>query len=270
MEELIKNAIDIIDKMNAEAVKAGKVLKAMQIAHVAGNFANLAGIFEKGTIKESLSHLQLNELYEQLKRAFDINVAHLRLEFDKTFLEVCKQIGLNDVKGNSMDGFRIRGIIGVKINFTKSLSEISTFILSKKFNSLDPHKIAEKVKEEVSRLFERPFFPEDLLQSLYQAYLDIRKESSSVVLLKEVYRLVWLKKQKQEFLETANFSKMLPYTLDQFSIDLGRLIESKTRKTNTGYECVLSLGAGGINIYTPDGNFNSYKFLEFRKGGANV
>jgi len=270
MDELIKDVIAAVNKMNGYTKKAGKDLKTMQSVLAAGNFTQLAGIFEKNTLKDSLGHLRLDEMYEQLKKAFNARVGHLRLDFDKQFLEACNQIGLNDVQGNSMDGFRIKGIITVKINFTKSLSEISTFVSSKKINTLNANKIVEKIKEEINRLFDRPFSPEEFLQNLYQVYEVLRKEPSSVVLLKDVYRQIWLGKQNQEFMETANPAKMTAYSLDQFSVDLGRLIEAKVRKLESGYECIISLGAGGINIYGRDGNFNSYKFIEFLQGGSNA
>jgi hypothetical protein len=214
--------------------------------------------------------LRLDEQYEQLKKAFDTQVGRLRIDFDKKFLEACERNQLHGVKGNSMDGFRIMGIIAVKVNFAKSLSEVGTFVVSKKINTLSVEKVIAKIREEMNRLFDRPFEPEKFLQTLHDAYEAIRRGLSANALLKDVYRQIWFGKQNQEFIETANPTKMIAYSLDQFSVDLGRLFEAKVRRLANGLECIISLGAGGINIYGKDGNFNSYKFIEFRKGGDNV
>ncbi len=266
MEEILENAINVISNINTCATQAVKELKKMQSLFSAGNFIQLNSILEKGVFKESLEHLKLDDLYASLKKAYEKQMGQLRIEFDKKFTEACNRNGIANVQGNSMDGYRIKGIIFVKINFTKNSSEIGTFVLSKKINTLAPDKIADAVKTEITRLFERPFIPMDFLKNLFHVYQELRKESSGVLLLKDVYNILWLKKQKIEFLETADPSKMVLYTLDQFSVDLSRLIESRIQKLENGYECVISLGANSINIYGSDGNFNSYKFLEFRKG----
>ncbi|GAG13344.1 unnamed protein product, partial [marine sediment metagenome] len=162
-----------------------------------------------------------------------------------------------------------RGILRLRVNFQKNTAEIRSLAVSKKMKSLDPKIIAFEVKSEVDRLFERPFNTHDFLNTLFKAYHRLRTESSNVVLLKDVHRLLWMGKQKEGFFETSNPKQLIPYPIDEFSVDLGKLLESKDRSLSSGYICRLSLGSGGVNIYNPSGDFNAYKYIEFVKGGKD-
>lgn len=267
MENILKNAVSVISDMNFQAAQAARDVKKMQTFFSAGNLAQVFALLEKPSFVQSLERLKLTDLYADMKKAYDRQIAQVRIEFDKKFIEICNQIGVTSIKGNSMDGFQIRGIISVRINFNKNISEVGTYVISKKLNTLSPKKVAEEVRAEITRLFERPFIPMEFLKSLYQAYEEMRRESSRTLLLKDVHRVLWLKRQSPELIEKANPSKMVIYALDQYSVDLGKLIESGNKRLDNGYECIISLGANAINIYGSDGNFNSYKFLEFKRGG---
>ncbi len=270
MQDLVSNAFKIIREIQENSRNALKELKAIKKTFEKNDFTKLGVLIESSRFENALKALNLEQIHTEFKDVHQRYIAAMRLEFDKKFLSVCNELNLKDVTGDSMSEFRIRGILSVKINYPKSYAEIRTFARSKRIKSTDPTKIAHELKTEVTRLFERPFEPRAFLNSLFIAYQKLYTESKKTILLKDVHRIFWLEKQKDDFFESSEPRKMVLYPLDEFSVDLGRLMESRFQSLENGYVCRISLGSGGVNIYGKDGNFNSYKFIEFKRGGDNA
>lgn len=273
MQEVLNSALQVIAKVQENSKRASTELKKIKMLFERNELSKLSVQVESNSLKNVLDALNLQELYnnlrEEFKKYIEKYTASLRVEFDEKFLSTCQNLNLRDIKGNSMSEFRIQGILHIRIDFRKKIAELKTVARSKKIN-LDPIKVAHESKKEIDRLFGRPFDSKSFLMDLFKAYQKLQTESKKTVLLKDVHRIMWLEKQKDNFFETSDSAKMISYPLDEFSIDLSKLMESRVQTTNDGYTCKISLGSGGINIYRSDGNFNSYKFLEFAKGGNNV
>jgi len=269
MKDILEKAQKMATEIGKNSKSVLKELKKIKMSLDKGNFIKLGRTLESTEFNNSLKELNMTDIYQELRAIHDEHTSKLRMKFDNAFVEACNQLNVQEVTGNSMDQFRIRGILHVRINFSKNLSEIKTFVRQKKIKSIDPEKVAKEVKKEIVRLYERPFEPKSFLSILFDAYQKTQSESHKKAFLKDVHRIIWIEKQKTNFFETSDPSKMVSFPLDEFSVDLGKLIESKYDTLDNGYTCKIYLGSGGINIYKSDGSFNSYKFLEFIKGGQN-
>lgn len=267
MQDLVRQAKETIGKIGERSKQVVKTLNAIQKALDKGDLLKAGKLIDNPALAKNLNELYADSVYEGLKTQLEKKIGRLRIEFDKRFLDICSQIDLSGVVGDSMSGFRIRGVLRLKISFQKNSAEIRTDTCRRKVKSLDPGKLAEEAKQDVERLFYRPFDPRAFLLELYQAYSQLSSQTKKTVLLRDVHRTLWVQKQKADFFAESNASKMASYPVDEFSIDLSKLLESKVSQLENGYGLRLLLGSGGINVYAPDGNFNAYKFIEFQLGG---
>lgn len=259
MKEILNKAFQRVTEYQEKSKSALKEIERLKTSFEEGKISKLSSQIESAGLKSALDALNLNDIYNNLKESFKKYTDSLRMEFDTKFLSACKVLKLSDVKGNNMDGFSIRGILRVRIDFSKNITELLTSASPKKIETLDPEKIAQESKKELDRLFDRPFDAKSFQDALYKAYQKLKTGHQEGVLLKDVHRILWVERQKDNFFELSDPSKMIKYPLDEYSVDLDKFMNLKVQT------CTISLGSGGINIYSSDGNFNSYKFLEFRK-----
>lgn len=269
MENIIDRVILNLQKIKSTSSDSLKLFKRIKSMIEKGDYSKLDGYFEDTEFQRSLNMLNLEESYLELKQAYEKRKNSLRIGFDREFIDACNQLNIREITGNSMDQFRFGGILHVKVNFSKNRADIKTFAIQKSFKSLDPKHIAKELQKEVKRIFQRTFEPVEFLSNLFRAYEKIYTEQNKIVLLKDVHKIMWMDRQSKNFFEKSDSRKMIPYPLDEFSVDLAKLMKSKVHTLENGYTCKISLGPGGINIYSEDGSFNSYKFLEFLKGGNN-
>ena len=270
MKDVLNKADHAIKGIQENSRYLLKELKALKKTFDMGDFSKLGNLIQNDRFENALKAIGLESLFNEIKNKYQGHITNLRIKFDNKLISACHELDLKEIKGNSMNGFQIRGILRLKITFQKNISEIKTFVLSKKLKSLDPIIISRELKKEFGRLFERPFDPKEFLILLFKAYQQLTNESKKTVLLKDVHRILWMEKQKDGFFENSDPKKLISYPLDEFSVDLGKLMESKVQALYNGYVCRVSLGSGGVNIFKRNGEFNAYKFLEFVKGGENA
>lgn len=146
--------------------------------------------------------------------------------------ELRNALGQERLEG-SYPHFRIRHLIEVKINERNLSALVGTryhaFTLKQEISA---ETIAELVRKEIGRLFERPWQPEEFLTKLYKAYkyalVDATNgghtRADSVPLLQVHRFMVMLQQQERVFNQGEGFR---PYLPDEFAVDLGRLIESR-------------------------------------------
>jgi hypothetical protein len=269
MENIIDSVILNLQKIKSASSNTLKLFMRIKSMVEKGDYSKLDDYLEDTEFRKSLKMLNLEESYVELKQAYEKRRKNLRIDFDREFIDACHQLNMHQITGSSMDQFRFGGILQVKVNFSKNRVDIKTFARQKSFKSLDPQNIAKELQKEVKRIFQRTFEPAEFLSNLFRAYKNIYTEQNKVVLLKDVHKIIWMDQQSKNFFEKSDAKKMIPYPLDEFSVDLAKLIKSKTHTLENGWTYKISLGAGGINIYSEDGGFNSYKFIEFIKGDNN-
>jgi hypothetical protein len=263
MEKIFYDLIEKLNQKQKHCKSAISRVRKIKNAFSKGDLKKLNDEFEKNELEHLITKFDLKNEFDKIKQTFHSYKSKIRMEFDSNFVNECKQLGLDNIAGNSMDQFRIKGIIHTKINFSKNVCDISTFAKTKRVKSVDPKYIAKEVYKEAKRIFERKFDPEKFLSQLHEAYKSIKTKSTSQVILKEIHQAIWINNQRQGFFEKSEPNKMVAYPIDEFSVDLSRLIDSKVDRLRNGLYCKLSLGRDGVNIYRSDGSFNSYKFIEF-------
>ena len=192
-------------------------------------------------------------------------VRQFKMSFDKNLISSCENNKLSPIEGDSRKGFKIRGIIEVKIDFEKESVTVLTCSKRFKIKSLIIDKIISEIKKTDERLFKREWNPEKFIFDLYKAYLIVSKDKTGKeVLLEEVQAQLWLKMQMQNdsFRKCFSQEKIQDYPTDEFSVDLKKLLIMKSENI------ILSEGAGGITVFDSNGKFRTFKFLTFiTKGG---
>lgn len=270
MEEVLDKALQLVTEYQKSIRVASNDLKKMKKLFEKGDFSNLATFLDTYSLKKTFETLNLQGIYDELKISINQYIAEQRIEFDKKFLSRCQDLHIGDVSGDSTSEFRIRGILHVRISFQKNVAELKTFARSRKIKSVDPINIASEIKNEINRLFNKPFDSANFLAKLFKAYEKLQNSHQELVLLRDIHKNMWIEKQTDIFFEASDPAKINSYPLDEFSVDLSKLMESEAQTTKDGYACKISLGSGGINIYRSDGSFNSYKFIGFVKGGKDA
>ncbi len=200
--------------------------------------------------KETRPPRRLRELMTRLRAhsdRYDSKAGEMKLRFGRCFRQLCEESGLVPVEGDEIAGFRIKGILRVKINWHSRRSSFSTLFGGRAkvvLRSLDPERILQVARTIAAGLFDRPFEAEEFLASLFDSYQSVSGNTGRDVLLKSVAE------------------RMRP-DMDQFAIDLGRLISKGVTKTSTGLVMTLSSGTDGITVYDEGGRFRTYKFVRF-------
>lgn len=267
---------DVLSKIEKDIKSIGdnlrfaqKQMKSIRNLYDNADFLKMGIVINNSLFAGAMQKLGLDNLYTELRGKQNEYASSSRISFDNQLILACNGINLKDVTGNSMDGFRIRGIVGLRLYFQKGYAEIKTSALSKRIESFDPLQIAQELKKEIDRLFERPFDAKIFLSMLFKAYKQLETDTNKSVLLKEVHKVIWIEKQKDDFFEASDAKKIVSYPLDEFSVDLGKLMESKIYVLDNGYSYKIALGSGGVNVYRPSGEFNAYKYLTFERRGGN-
>ncbi len=205
--------------------------------------------------KVKLYKLELENLHRDFK-----------LKFDSYFLKECEKINLSPLSGSSLKGFKLKGIIQIDIDFAKSSSIIGTNCRKIKLNSVQVSDIIIEIEKLCNILFNKKFAPNDFIEELFVAYKKASGDKiDKDVLLNDIQKELWMKRQKEAFWLTYDKSKMIDYPTDAFSVDLYELIKNKALCTRDGYRFSLSEGANGIVVYDEAGNFWTYKFIKFKK-----
>lgn len=225
-------------------------------------FLSALKIYKKLRPLVTEAYPDLNEELDDLIRKLNDQVRNFKLSFDNDLISSCEEHDLRPVVGDSRKGFKIKGIIEVKVDFEKEIASISTLGKSSKINSLKTNLVISEIKKTDKRLFQREWNAKAFLEDLHEIYLNLSKgKLNEAVLLKDVHTQLWLKVQSDSFWKSFDINKIKEYPIDEFSVDLSMLLGS--RPHNLSF--VLSEFAEGIIVYDKNGNFRTYKFLTFKK-----
>ncbi|MHA1794755.1 MAG: hypothetical protein ACTSUK_01480 [Promethearchaeota archaeon] len=175
----------------------------------------------------------LKEIYSLIKE--------LKIQVPVNYLRhLQKEIKEYKIEGR-FPNFNIKKILKIQIDLSKMQAKIGTKYCSQIVREISVKVVALKIKEEAHRLFNRPFDPQKFLEILYHAYLlaltEENKAFGNGVSMFTIHKFVFLLKQRESF-----FKKGKPfesYLVDQFAVDLGKLLESGKFKTLDGYSLKL-------------------------------
>ena len=240
----IQSLIKKNDYISSQKISKGKLRSVL-----AENYPNSTGLLDE------IDHETTRQI-----RKFKIN-------FDQELISSCEESGMTPISGDSRKGFKIRGIIKVAIDFEKGKSTVKTLSKKNKVNSIKIQEIIKEITKVNKRLFERKWVAGDFLKELYEAYTAVSKGNfDKEVPLKDVQTRLWLKSQNESFWKSFDKDRLNNYPTDEFSVDLSKLLSSKPQISND-IEYLISEGADGITVHDNSGNFRSFKFIKFTKGG---
>lgn len=261
---LIKELTQLIQKEVQEKKSAIEWLKKLEVLVKEDDWLSVGFHISKKPplIGSYTNKVDLLEFEEKVR----INFTEAKQRYNQQFFDHCKIAGIEPVTGGYSNGFTIKGFIWVFPDIDRGTSEIKTLARRKILKTIRISDVLKEVTRTDKHIFSRKFDPERFIEELYQAYLSIDHGRHDQVLLEEVMREIWKNRQPRKFWETFDDSKIQSYSIDEFSVDLTRLIESRQNVTKEGYKSQLSLGANGINIFDRSGQFKSYKFIKFIKG----
>jgi hypothetical protein len=140
---------------------------------------------------------------------------------------------VNKVIKVDIDERRRRARIGTRFHATTLQDDISVAA------------VAEAVRKEVQRLFQRPFDAHGFLQTLWDAYLLALTHEKKTQRVGEhaniftVHKFAVLLKQKDDAFTDASGKKFAPYLPDEFAVDIGKLLAEGVTQTQQGYQLHL-------------------------------
>ena len=139
-----------------------------------------------------------------------------------------------EVEGRLSEGYRINYFVEVRIDEQKRQARIGTrFHMKRLTGDISVEAVAEAVRAELKRLFERPFDPDAFLYDLFHAYqlaLVMKGQSphiGEVVPIFTVHKFVVFLSQKNRVFQSGDASAFQPYLPDEFAVDIGKLLESE-------------------------------------------
>jgi len=138
--------------------------------------------------------------------------------------------------------YRINKIIKVIIDDKNMRVKIGTnYYLDTVEKDISIEVVAEKIREQIQRLFKRPFNPQEFINLLWKAYLLALVYENKPQRLNEhvsIFTLhkfvVWLKQDDKVFRDMSG-KKFTPYLPDQFAVDIGKLLAEGITQTPQGY-----------------------------------
>mgnify|MGYP000945557330 FL=1 len=137
------------------------------------------------------------------------------------------------VEGRFSTGYTIGHVLRVQVDERKNQVKLETVGRQRTVSGdISAEVVAALVRDELDRLFRRPFDSETFLEALFQSYrlaLTLEGKPGQVgepVSLRAVHRFLLLEQQNRKVLEVGDPQQFRPYPLDEFAVDLGRLLAS--------------------------------------------
>jgi len=142
--------------------------------------------------------------------------------------------------------YLVNKVIKVDINERRWRARIGTrFHATTLQDDISVAAVADAVRKEVQRLFQRPFDAHEFLQMLWEAYLLALMHEKKAQRIGEYVNIftvhkfvVWLKQKDTAFVD-AEGKKFVPYLPDEFAVDIGKLLSEDMTRTQQGYRLRL-------------------------------
>ncbi len=208
-----------------------------------------------------LERLGLAESARALREYVTSLSAAGRTDFEKDFPRLCQDLSLLPVTGTLDSGYRVRGAIEVRANFSRGQVRVSTVSESRTVSPPTARGAVDAVQPIYKRLYQRPFDQAEFERALVDAFSSAGGRWGESVLLTSVHKQLFLSRQKAEFFRDTSSKRLVGYPLDEFSGDLGRFLQAGAQGRAEARRMTLELGRDGIVVFTEAGGFDSYKFL---------
>ena len=241
-ESIVEKAIKRCKEVEAQARKERKVWETLQkrLPEAEHRPFPLISLIDQLRKLNSPSVYELEQLEVVLRQKAEEQILH----YGALLREALQADGCT-VEGRFPE-YRVNKVIEVVIDERRRRARIGTrFHAITLQDDISVAAVADAVRKEVQRLFQRPFDACEFLQTLWDAYLLALTREKKTQRIGEyaniftVHRfVVWLKQRDAAFAD-ASGKKFVPYLPDEFAVDIGKLLAEGVTQTQQGYRLHL-------------------------------
>lgn len=263
-----------LGRLETASKQLGKVVRRFKKASgqmEANNYVKATKALDKA--KQLLEEIDVNLissdgvlLIDELEQSLEAVRRAYKDKYTDRFRQLCIEKNLRPVEGDHTKGFRVAGLFRVQPQFDKDRTKVTTLARRSTFEGTEPARVVRELSKMVRSVFRDNFDAEAFLKQLFKAYERVVPTLGEDAILLDVMKAYWEDLQTSTFWETYDNSRIREYSVDELSVDLSRLVVSGCQRTEDGWSIQLKTGGGGVVVYFPDGHFNSYKYVQFRKG----
>lgn len=178
--------------------------------------------------------------FDSLGEYADERVEQYRIELVEDLTRLCREAEL-EIQVDFPKFTVLKGING-EIDFSARCTRINKKVLK----SIDPRRILTAVSRLKHQLYDRPYDPQDFIDSLCRVYLDMMETDPSTfgnsVSIQKFYLAYVISLQNKTFFQNMDKGKFKGYSLDQFSVDIWRYFQSGIDGASQGYDLELTPG----------------------------
>lgn len=240
--QLIERAIKRCQETEAQARKERKIWEELKkrLAEADQRPFAVISLIEQLRKLQSPSVQDIAELEREVKEKANEQINHYR----DLLIHALKDDGCT-IEGRFPE-YRVNKIIEVRIDERRLQAKVGTrFHTEVVSGDISVVTIAELIRKEVQRLFNRPFDAREFLKMLWQSYLlalTIEGKTQRIgenVRIWSVHKFTMVLKQKEVAFSDLTCKKFTPYLPDEFAVDIGKLLAEGVVQTDQG--CKLHL-----------------------------
>jgi hypothetical protein len=220
---------------------------------------------------DELCHLypEAEPVVQQLQVWCEAALMAFRIDYDKRFRDACAAWCSDAIVDGHFPRYTVNHVIDIEVD----LDHRRTRINAQTLKTLQLKGVIEAIQREDKRLWRRPFQPQEVIEELYDAYRQVvalhRVALGDDVSLLEVHRMIFLSRQSERFMKTGSTSALVPYSRDQFAVDLSKFLQSGITTTGDGLRFRLvpiPTPTNALLIYFPDRGSREWRgLLHFRR-----
>ena len=179
-------------------------------------------------------------IFESLGSYANEKVEEYRIELIEDLTLLCQEAEL-EIEVDFPRFTVLKGING-EIDFSTRCTTINKKVLK----SIDPRRILTAISRLKHQLYDRPYDPQNFIDSLCRVYLELIKNEKLIpgdpISIQKFYLEYVMSLQTKIFFQNMDKGKFKGYSLDQFSVDIWRYFQAGIGGTSTGYELQLTPG----------------------------
>ena len=177
-------------------------------------------------------------IFDTLGAYANEKVEQYRIDLVEDLTRLCGEAEL-EIKIDFPKFTVLKGIDG-EIDFSARCTRINKKVLK----SIDPRRILTAVSKVKYQLYDRPYDPQNFIDSLCQVYLELIETQTvnTSIPIQKFYLAYVISLQSKPFFQNMDKGKFKGYGLDQFSVDIWRYFQAEIGGTSQGYELQLTPG----------------------------
>ena len=216
-------------------------------------------------VKQEKTLTDCKPLFDNLREYAREQVERYRLQFIEDLTGLAEEAGL-PIEIDFPRFSVLKGIDG-EIAFSKRITTIN----KKTLKSIDPRRIVTAVLRVKKQLYDRPFDPQEFIDSLYKTYASIiKREKLSLghtVNIQQFYLEHVISLQNKIFFTNMDKAKFRGYSLDQFGVDIWRYFEAGIGGASNGNMLQLRPGRNySLWLIDSDGERRQISGISFQEG----